>query len=134
MTAHKHAALMLQYAQDAAETDKPHERWEFRHISEQGKWKPFTSTHPIWLLDHEYRRKPRTMTYTVTVPEPLRKEPERGAEYWLAALDGIDFCVRFYWGGEPYEMRRLERGLLFATSEDAIAAARAMLPFKGEGV
>ena len=28
MTAHKHAALMLQYAQDAMETDRPWERWE----------------------------------------------------------------------------------------------------------
>ena len=30
MTAHKHAALMLQYAQDAMETAKPWERWELR--------------------------------------------------------------------------------------------------------
>ena len=30
MTAHKHAALMLQYAQDAAETDKPWKRWEVK--------------------------------------------------------------------------------------------------------
>ena len=30
MTAHKHAALMLQYAQDAVETAKPWERWELR--------------------------------------------------------------------------------------------------------
>ena len=27
MTAHKHAELMLQYAQDATETDKPWELW-----------------------------------------------------------------------------------------------------------
>ena len=88
----------------------------------------------MWNPECEYRRKPRTLTYTVTIPEPLRKEPERGAEYWLAALDGIDVCVRFYWEGKSYEMLRLERGLLFATPEDAIAAAKAMLPFKGEGV
>jgi len=33
MTAHKHADLMLQYAQDAMETDKPWERWEYSDTS-----------------------------------------------------------------------------------------------------
>ena len=36
MTAHKHANLMLQYAQDAMETDKPWERWEVKAPNE---WK-----------------------------------------------------------------------------------------------
>ena len=27
---HKHADLMLQYAEDAMETDRPWERWEWR--------------------------------------------------------------------------------------------------------
>ena len=31
MTAHKHAALMLQYAEDAQTTDKPWELWEMRY-------------------------------------------------------------------------------------------------------
>ena len=36
MTAHKHAALMLQYAEDAAKTDKPWELWERR--LDNGVW------------------------------------------------------------------------------------------------
>ena len=31
MTAHKHADLMLQYAQDAAKTEEPWERWEYNN-------------------------------------------------------------------------------------------------------
>jgi len=57
MSAHIHAALMLQYAQDAAETDKPWERWESL---------PSTSTsldwigcvaNPFWHFGVQYRRK-----------------------------------------------------------------------------
>ena len=86
MTAHKHAALMLQYAQDAAETDKPWERWEYlKHQSSD--WGP-VSCMIGWFPENEYRRKPRTMTYTVTIPEPLREAPELlealklALEYW----------------------------------------------------
>ena len=57
MTAHKHAALMMQYAQDALETDKPWERWEF---TASGNEFESLSNHPYWYEDYEYRRKPRT--------------------------------------------------------------------------
>ena len=66
MTAHKHAALMLQYAQDAMETDKPWERWEWRewrdiyHDGDDAKWKRL-SFHPVWHMDSEFRRKPQTI-------------------------------------------------------------------------
>ncbi len=132
MTAHKHAALMLQYAQDAAETDKPHERWEFRCPGDIA-WKAFTSTNPIWLPDLEYRRRPRTMTYTVTIPEPLREALNEGEEYFVAAPHNDDFYFIRHWCDDRFDKMWLERGLLFATREDAAAAAKAMLPFKVEG-
>ena len=132
MTAHKHAALMLQYAQDAMETDKPWERWEY-NIPKEGVavWYPFITTHPAWLPEGEYRRKPRTLTYTVTIPEPMREAPEIGTVYWLAELDFVEaFASRFEWKGDMADMLWLKRGLCFATREDAIAAAKAMMPFK----
>jgi len=49
---------MMQYAQDAMETDKPWERWEYR-----GKWeiwKPLNDGFfPTWHTGYEYRRKPK---------------------------------------------------------------------------
>lgn len=60
MTAHKHAALMAQYAQDAMETDKPFGRWEFRPVGAEN-W--MCCIHGISFSVHcEYRRKPRTLT------------------------------------------------------------------------
>ena len=57
MPAHKHAELMALYAQDAAETDKPGLRWEFREAG--GRWFCCIKS-PEWRLDHDYRRKPKT--------------------------------------------------------------------------
>lgn len=130
MTAHKHAALMAQYAQDALETDKPWTRWEFRLVGAE-----------TWLdcglgigfsVNCEYRRKPRTMTYTVTIQEPLREAPEVGEKYWLVELLDESLAYEYTWVGYEVDMRWLKRGLCFATKEDAIAAAIAMLPVKGE--
>lgn len=53
--AHKHADLMMQYALDAAETDKPWKRWEVRDYS--GNWTDLVSG-PSWSVNLEYRRKP----------------------------------------------------------------------------
>ncbi len=56
MTAHIHAALILQFAQDAAETDKPWERWQCRSSSSK-TWTTLTAC-PRWDAGVEYRRKP----------------------------------------------------------------------------
>ena len=63
MTAHKHAALMLQYAQDAMETDKPWELWEVRMAADVQPNAVFErlSYHPGWHTSNEYRRKPQTI-------------------------------------------------------------------------
>ena len=82
MTAHKYAALMLQYAQDWAETDEPWKRWEFLHDSE---WRPLLG-HPNWYEGCEYRRKPQTLTYTVTIPEPNYSRPKIGTIYYVPSL------------------------------------------------
>ena len=132
MTAHKHAALMLQYAQDWAETDKPWERWEYNNPKEGVVWNPFILTHPSWLPECEYRRKPRTMTYTVTIPEPLREEPEAGTDFFMAVPHSDRLHYTFRWDGAEVTRLWFKSGLCFATKEDAIAAAKAMLPIKGE--
>ena len=130
MTAHKHAALMLQYAQDAAETDTPWERWQYRGL-DTVRWLDCTGGFGFSNLG-EYRRKPRTMTYTVTIPEPLREAPGVGEAYYIAAPDVTGFCIKCVWEGCETNIHGFKRGLFFATKEDAIAAAKAMMPIKGE--
>ena len=127
MTTNKHAALMLQYAQDWAETDEPWERWEVAAFG--NKFVPL-HVHPGWREEHEYRRKPRTLTYTVTIPEPLREAPGVGEAYYVAAPDAAGFCIEYVWTGRGTDIHGFKRGLYFATKEDAIAAAKAMLPIK----
>ena len=129
MTAHKHAALMLQYAQDWAETDEPWSRWEVAASS--NKWDALCS-HPFWDEEYEYRRKPRTLTYTATIPEPLREAPEVGDSYYVAAHSAKNLYMELAWSGHEIDTRLLKRGLCFATREGAIAAAKAMMPFRGE--
>ena len=128
MTAHKHAALMLQYAQDAAETDKPWERWEWK--GGRG-WYPLASEF-AFSIHYEYRRKPKTLTYTVTIPEPLREAPEVGTIVYIPTPLAKKLASAYCWYGDPPDECLLKRGLCFATGEDAIAAAKAMLPFKEE--
>ena len=131
MTAHKHAALMLQYAQDALETETPWERWQIRPEGGTEGWHD-CSGRLCFSERCEYRRKPRTLTYTVTIPEPLRDAPEVGETYYVADPKTRDFYEWLYWHGDEICMRFLTRGLCFATKEDAIAAAIATLPVKGE--
>ena len=131
MTAHKHTALMAQYAQDWAETDEPWERWEVAAPGD--KFVPLFN-HPYWHEECEYRHKPRTLTYTVTVPEPMRETPEEDERYYFPSLSAKDFYSWNTWDGDDMDDRLYERGLCFATEEDAIAAAKAMLPIKQEEV
>ena len=131
MTAHKHAALMLQYAHDALETDKPWTRWQVLRPDAGGQWVDcFLSIG--WDVEAEYRRKPRTLTYTVTIPEPMREEPEAGTDFFLAVPHSERLHYAFRWDGAEVTRLWLKSGLCFATREDAIAAAKAMMPVKGE--
>ena len=54
---HPHAELMKQYAEDAAETDRPWERWQ---VSVCGEWSwRDCKDQPSWRPEHQYRRKPQ---------------------------------------------------------------------------
>ena len=60
MKAHKHAALMAEYAKDAAETETPWKRWEFFYGT---VWHE-CSTAMSWDECTEYRRKQTMNTQT----------------------------------------------------------------------
>ena len=130
MTAHKHAALMLQYAQDAMETDTPWKKWEV-NVPTSGRWDSLYG-HPTWIVEYEYRRKPHLMTYTVTMPKPIQKAPDIGAVVYIPTPLAEELASVYVWYGFSQDNLLLKRGLCFATEEDAIAAAKAMMPIKGE--
>ena len=73
---HKHAELMMQYAQDAMETDKPWERWE---IFIKDSWRDLGECF-FFAKEEEYQRKPKMISVTlangevVSWPEPHRAE------------------------------------------------------------
>ena len=136
MTAHKHAALMAQYAQDAAETDKPWERWELRFVSAggccgSGLWRELDGS-PLWSTDCEYRRKPQQTRYLIDIPEPLMQAPKDGQMCYLADPTAPERFLTISWveSSLPHE-RWFLRGLVFNNKEDAVFASRAMCPFKG---
>ena len=122
---HPHAASMLLYAQDAAETDKPWERWEFT-----SNYAGFNKClkHPEWNDHFEYRRKPKTITVNgIEVPEPIREELKNLERYYLAYPFSEELYSEYYWTGAKPDKLWLENGLIHSTREAAIAHAKAML-------
>lgn len=127
MAAHKHAALMLQYAQDAAETETPWERWE---VLRGGAWYGMTD-HPIWAAMFEYRRKPRMININGhEVPEPVRESLKCGEKYWLACTTDVE---RFYWNSDDNDRQWLADGLIHLTQEAAQTHVDALLSFTRRG-
>ena len=97
MTAHKHAALMLQYAQDAAETDTPWERWEYR--TPDGGWWDMDSS-PCWDEEAEYRRKSSVIKVgRHEFPKPITEAPQEGTVYWTIESGGRNgfYAERYKW-------------------------------------
>lgn len=120
MAKHVHAELMMQYAQDALETDTPWERWELMD-PEEGEWWS-SGMSPDWHPEILYRRKPRTRTVS-----GFTFEWEGGdANGYIAHPIGDDFFLLAK-HSERAVMRAKERNLLAKTKEMAIAHAKAML-------
>ena len=86
---HKHAELMMQYAQDAMETDKPWERWE---VFIKDSWLDLGECF-FFAKEEEYRRKPKMISVTlangevVSWPEAV-KELSSGDDYWYIGASG----------------------------------------------
>lgn len=124
MAAHKHAALMLQYAQDAAETDKPWERWEFNPNS---TWQP-CGNNPGWFTNSEYRRKPQVIRVgRHEFPKPITEAPEEGTDYFYIRVGDTCFeASSDNWIGSAYDLMRLESRRVHPTREAAQAHANVL--------
>ena len=89
MTCHIHAELTAQYAQDAMETDKPWERWEFYGRLSEGwseGWMPVEAgISTAWWPDVQYRRKPKPYEPTL-LDQALELEIEAARlrrDHWI---------------------------------------------------
>ena len=128
MTAHKHAALMLQYAQDAAETPRPWERWE---ILRGKSWCDLTEN-PTWIEYMEYRRKPQVTKVTVNgkrmeFPRPLQIAPSVGTKLYypdtIGGRDSLFETVGPIRVDEDFGVEWMEQGIYHLTREAAQAHA-----------
>lgn len=119
---------MLAYAQDAMETDKPWERWEYLAIECYREWQQCEG-HPAWITKNDYRRKALTININgFEVPEPVR-EPLPGCKYyfpWIAARDLVEVAI---WTNHSMDDRLLDLGIIHLTREAAEIHAKALLSF-----
>lgn len=122
MTAHVHAALMLQYAQDAAETPRPWERWEVK--INNGEWCELNGN-PNWVDDWGYRRKPQAIRVgRHEFPKPIHERPRKGDVYWYVDMrQGEHYVCSTYWHHYDEDYGRLNKYVCHLTEAAAQAHA-----------
>jgi hypothetical protein len=131
---HKHWKEIAQYAQDAAETEKPWKRWQYR--LNDANWTTFTKTDQFEdIVGIEYRRKPKTININgIEVPEPMREKPEIGHKYFALSFDYDDGYSEQTWEDHRLDLIWLSRGICHLTRKAAELHAKALLSFtKKEG-
>lgn len=80
----------------------------------------------LWRETNQYRIKPRTITRTITYPEPMKVAPKVGDVFWVVNLFSDVTASQSVWDGGKYDRLWLSRGMCFATEADAKAAAQAI--------
>ena len=104
------------------------ENVEWRH--EIGGWYPAHEMAPVLqglrLADCRLRQR-KQYTVRAEVPAPLRKMPCVGDTMWCISLGAYDGVGSLSWKNDGIDRRLFERGLCFATRDDAEANYRAMV-------
>jgi len=117
--AHPHAATMMQYALDAAESDTPWTRWEMR-LSPKAAWLGL-SGHPYFQGSVEYRRTHNTHL------APIKVQPQDGEQVWAASPYHYTFTMMLAFDKNvSNHMLLLERGLLHKDRHAAVLHAKAL--------
>jgi hypothetical protein len=118
VTEHPHAEF-LRYVADGGDPDD----WEVRGKTD-ACWLPTTAVMCGMVLlhpeHHAVRRRPRTVTRTITYPEPLREEPKRGQAVYVADPtedEGYFFPSQYF--PDVFGQWVFKHGLLHATEEAA---------------
>ena len=129
MKAHIHAELMMEYAKDAMETDKPWKRWQFK--SHSSHWATCHIVTPSWDEETEYRRKAQTININGhEVPEPYRGEMEFNQPYYVPWIGSkANHYETKLWGHYLYDNEVMSLGLVHLNPEAAIIHSLALLSF-----
>jgi hypothetical protein len=78
--------------------------------------------------NYSVRVKPRMITIEARkIPMPETVAPPVGTMFYVPAVCSIDYFLNFIWDSE-FNKRLLKRGLVYLNKDDAIKAAKAMLP------
>ena len=130
---HPHAEIFIALANGTAtlnDIEIHHQSWE------DGKWNE-TTGYVSWMILHsakdwQVRIKQKTVMFNgVELPEPLIEEPKEDTIVYVSdpiqntplVIKYSSLCMSKLW---------LKQGLLHASNENAIAWAKAMIPFKQE--
>lgn len=127
MPSHKHADLMLRYAQDAQETDTPWDRWQ---MEIDGFWRDCSIKTKMFHPYTNFRRKPEVITINgIEVPEPMRVAPVVGTVFYIVDLSQpcMWHCGR--WHDSPHQRYLLSIGICHLTVEALRKHAEALLSF-----
>jgi hypothetical protein len=126
---HKHAELMMAYAQDAMETDRPWERWEY-FDNLLGSWVEFSKSSPAWYDDELYRRKGRTIAINGReIPEPVRQILPYESTYYVPDIGHPEAHIESMWQDDEIDTHRLDQGVVHLNKDAAIAHAKALTSF-----
>lgn len=126
MAKHKHAELMLAYAQDAQKSDKPWMLWEYTLPNRNG-WRPLKDN-PSWDYTLEYRRKVKTIRIgAYDVPEPLRVAPEIGEGYYYVDCCSFPNFRHSIFAEDDFDYRIFIQGMMHLTEEAAELHAKALV-------
>ena len=115
-----------------------------RHKDSSDRWNlehnPRFNSHELeYYVGHEPPPAGRTITLTVNgrewvLPEPLKKAPEKGAEYWIVNNATHSGAMCLHWGDHIGERLALNYNTIHATAADAQAWAEFDKWCRGGGV
>ena len=124
-----HAASMLEYAKDWAETRTPWERWQYQGQNDGSLWQSLYG-HPNWLDDFQYRPLPTPpatiLINGIKVPEPVREPLNIGDRYFVPDLCG---SFKSQWDNDATDRQRLRAGIIHIHGSSADIHRKALLSF-----
>jgi len=130
MTKHKHADIMMEYAQVAQESETP---WEEFELWDSGAkiWRELVCS-PSFREMHLYRRKQKMSKIGEhEYPAAIAELPEFDVEYFYPDMMEHSLCRRLVYEGPPAHDNILRRGMLHHTKENAIAHTKAIILASG---
>jgi len=113
----KHADVIIHMAKHGFESVQS-------RCSDDDFWQDASaSCNPTRFPHYEWRIKPATITYTVTVPEPMRVMPNNGDAYWCVDFDG---AWEVTCDLSEFDQKAVERGNIWDTESKAQQAFDAL--------